>query len=142
MKHVLLPCQLKIQVSPRSRPKFTQWDHRPWQFHPQQSTHTNSTTRKLVQSSFDDEFRSSQQIALGLHQRYKSVLEGGFTNNLREFINAGVTAYAVGCTDEGLRKELLNVGQAGVELDGSTGAGAGANVVLKSKIRAEEVVVM
>ncbi|KAH8943228.1 hypothetical protein BDL97_13G040300 [Sphagnum fallax] len=102
MKHVLLPCQLKIQISPRSRPKFTQWDCRPWQFHPQQSTHTSSVTRK-------------------------------------EFINAGVTAYAVGCTDEGLRKELLNVGQAGAELDGSTGAGAGANVVLKSKIRAEEV---
>ncbi|CAM6029074.1 unnamed protein product [Sphagnum balticum] len=139
MKHVLLPCQFKIQISPRSGPKFTQWDHRPWQFHPQQSTHTSSVTRKLVQSSFDDEFRSSQQIALGLHRRYKSVLEGGFTNNLREFINAGVTAYAVGCTDEGLRKELLNVGQAGAELDGSTGAGGGANVVLKSKIRAEEV---
>jgi hypothetical protein len=83
MKHVLLPCQLKIQISPRSRPKFTQWDCRPWQFHPQQSTHTSSVTRKLVQSSFDDEFRSSQQIALGLHRRYKSVLEGGFTNNLR-----------------------------------------------------------
>jgi hypothetical protein len=48
----------------------------------------------------------------------------------------------VGCTDEGLRKELLNVGQAGAELDGSTGAGGGANVVLKSKIRAEEVMVM
>jgi hypothetical protein len=58
---------------------------------------------------------------------------------IQEFINAGVTAYAVGCTDEGLRKELLNVGQAGAELDGSTGAGGGANVVLKSKIRAEEV---
>jgi hypothetical protein len=61
---------------------------------------------------------------------------------IQEFINAGVTAYAVGCTDEGLRKELLNVGQAGVKLDGSTGAGGGANVVLKSNIRAEEVVVM
>ncbi len=61
---------------------------------------------------------------------------------IQEFINAGVTAYAVGCTDEGLRKELLNVGQAGVKLDGSTGAGGGANVVLKSNIRAEEVVFM
>lgn len=83
MKHVLLPCQLKIQISPRSRPKFTQWDHRPWQFHPQQSTHTSSTIQKLVQSSFDDEFQSSQQITLGLHPHYKSALEGGFTNNLR-----------------------------------------------------------
>jgi hypothetical protein len=48
----------------------------------------------------------------------------------------------VGCNDEGLCKELLNAGQAGAELDGSTGAGGGANVVLKLKIRAEEVMVM
>ncbi len=48
----------------------------------------------------------------------------------------------MGCTDERLCKELLNVGQAGGELDGSTGAGGGANVVLKLKIRAEEVMVM
>jgi hypothetical protein len=52
---------------------------------------------------------------------------------IQEFINAGVTAYAVGCTDEGLRKELLNVGQAGAELDGGTGAGGGANVVLSQR---------
>jgi hypothetical protein len=38
---------------------------------------------QLVESSFDDEFRSLQQIALGLHQRYNSALEGGFTNNLQ-----------------------------------------------------------
>jgi hypothetical protein len=52
---------------------------------------------------------------------------------IQEFIYAGVTAYAVGCTDEGLRKELLNVGQAGVELDGGMGVGGGANVVLSRR---------
>ncbi|XP_002966374.2 uncharacterized protein LOC9634083 [Selaginella moellendorffii] len=60
------------------------------------------------QRSYDDEFRSTASIALGLHQRYKKVVQGGFSNNLQDFITAVVTAYAIGCTEEGLRKELLN----------------------------------
>eukprot|EP00897_Mesotaenium_endlicherianum_P005498 jgi/Mesen1/4977/ME000248S04261 len=50
-------------------------------------------------ASFDNEFRSSRGIAQGVYKRYKCV----------EFVRAGVTAYAVGCTEEGLRKELLSL---------------------------------
>lgn len=95
---------------------------------------------KVVRASFDDEFRSSQSIALGLHRRYKSVVQGGFTHNLHasDFINAGVTAYAVGCTTEDLRKELLNIGASG-ELEDTTTAVSRGAVGIKSKLTAEEV---
>ncbi|KAI5076107.1 hypothetical protein GOP47_0008172 [Adiantum capillus-veneris] len=63
----------------------------------------------LVIGCIDDEFRSSRNIALSLHRRYKNVVDGGFSKYLKDFITAGVTAYAVGCTDEGLRSELLKV---------------------------------
>lgn len=38
---------------------------------------------QITRASFDNEFRSSQSIALGLHRRYKNVIEGGFTGNLQ-----------------------------------------------------------
>uniref|UniRef100_A0A7I3ZXQ9 DUF7876 domain-containing protein n=1 Tax=Physcomitrium patens TaxID=3218 RepID=A0A7I3ZXQ9_PHYPA len=76
-----------------------------------------SRLQKDVRASFDDEFRSSQSIALGLHKRYKSVLQGGIANNLHDFIEAGVTAYSVGCTTEDLRKELLNIGTREADLE-------------------------
>lgn len=56
---------------------------------------------------------------------------------IQEFIDAGVTAYAVGCTDEGLRKELLNVGVSAADVEGSTRSSS--KVGLKSKLTAEEV---
>jgi hypothetical protein len=37
---------------------------------------------------------------------------------------------------------ITNVGQVGMELDGSMGVGDGANVMLKSKIKTKKVVVM
>lgn len=58
-------------------------------------------------------------------------------DNYQDFISAGVNAYALGCTDEGLRKELIDMKEAGFEIEvmqsygGSTG--------LKSKIISGEV---
>jgi hypothetical protein len=54
-----------------------------------------------IRSSLDDEFRSSRNIAIGLHRRYRNVVKRSCGQKLREFIKAGVTAYTVGCTDEG-----------------------------------------
>lgn len=58
---------------------------------------------------------------------------------MQEFIDAGVTAYAVGCTDEGLRKELLNIGTNAGDLEGTTLSSS--YVGLKSKLTAEEVLI-
>lgn len=96
-----------------------------------------SRLQKDVRASFDDEFRSSQSIALGLHKRYKSVLQGGIANNLHDFIEAGVTAYSVGCTTEDLRKELLNIGTREADLE-DTPVSTGS-VGIKTKLAAEEV---
>eukprot|EP00850_Spirogloea_muscicola_P011179 SM000068S20611 [mRNA] locus=s68:475327:484074:- [translate_table: standard] len=68
--------------------------------------HLDVRRRCGASASLDDEFRSPSAIARGLHRRYKAVLEGGHSKHLKEFVRAGVTAYSVGCTEEGLRKEL------------------------------------
>lgn len=49
-------------------------------------------------------------------------------------MEAGVTAYAIGCTDEGMRKELLTV----CELDCDELL-PGSVVQLKTRVTAEEV---
>lgn len=92
--------------------------------------------RFLVQATADDEFRSSRNIALSLHRRYKVVMERGFSNNIKEFITAGVTAYAVGCTDEGLRRELISLRDSNEDVDESSSAGC---TNLKSKLTLEEI---
>lgn len=56
---------------------------------------------------------------------------------LQDFIDAGVTAYAVGCTTEDLRKELLNIG-ASRDLEDTTAVSSGS-VGIKAKLTAEEV---
>ena len=56
--------------------------------------------------------------------------------HFQDFITAGVTAYAIGCTDEGLRGELLNMRDSDehvLELDSGSGTG------VKLKITSEEV---
>lgn len=58
-------------------------------------------------------------------------------NVFQEFIGAGVNAYALGCTDEGLRKELTAMKESGVEIDALQSYGGGTS--LKSKIFSEEV---
>ncbi|KAF8660697.1 hypothetical protein HU200_057524 [Digitaria exilis] len=72
-----------------------------------------------VCASSDDDFRSSHNIAISLFKRYKNVIDrGGGGDNLKEFISAGVNAYALGCTDEGLRKELMVIKDSGLEIEG------------------------
>ncbi|KAG6639038.1 hypothetical protein CIPAW_10G072900 [Carya illinoinensis] len=55
-------------------------------------------------SEDDDEYLSSRHIAISLFKRYKMAVDRGGGDNLEEFIHAGVNAYALGCTDEGLRR--------------------------------------
>lgn len=57
----------------------------------------------------------------------------------QEFISAGVNAYALGCTDEGLRKELTDLKETGVEIEAMQNYGG--NTSLKSKIASEEVLI-
>ncbi|KAK3039682.1 hypothetical protein RJ639_027023 [Escallonia herrerae] len=88
----------------------------------------------------DDEYRSSHNIAVSLFRRYRNFIDRGGGDNLKvyflEFISAGVNAYALGCTDEGLRKELSNMMEAGVEIEEMQTYGGGTS--LKSKICYEE----
>ncbi|KAL9452138.1 hypothetical protein AB3S75_008018 [Citrus x aurantiifolia] len=85
----------------------------------------------------DNEYRSSRNIAISLFRRYRNVIDRGGGDNLKEFIGAGVNAYALGCTDEGLRKELTAMKESGVEIDALQSYGGGTS--LKSKIFSEEV---
>ncbi|XP_030967786.1 uncharacterized protein LOC126727071 isoform X1 [Quercus robur] len=85
----------------------------------------------------DDEYRSSRNIAISLFKRFKNAVERGGGDNLKEFISAGVNAYALGCTDEGLRKELNDLRESGVEIEAMQGYGGTTS--LKSKIISEEV---
>lgn len=85
----------------------------------------------------DDEFRSSRNIAISLFRRYRNVIDRGGGDNLKEFISAGVNAYALGCTDEGLRKELKAMKESGVEIEAMQSYGGSTS--LESKILSEEV---
>ncbi|XP_062088323.1 uncharacterized protein LOC133794897 isoform X2 [Humulus lupulus] len=85
----------------------------------------------------DEEYRSSRNIAISLFRRYRNVVDRGGGDNLKEFISAGVNAYALGCTDEGLRKELADLRESGVEIDVMQTYGGSTS--LKSKIGSEEV---
>lgn len=88
-------------------------------------------------NSPDDEYRSSRNIAISLFRRYRNVIDRGGGDNLKEFISAGVNAYAVGCTEEGLRKELTAIRESGDEIEALQNYGGSTSV--KSKIFAEEV---
>lgn len=90
-----------------------------------------------VSSDDDDEYRSSRNIATSLFKRYRNFIDRGGGDNLKEFISAGVNAYALGCTDEGLRKELTNMKETGIEIEEMQTYGGGTS--LKSKICYEEV---
>ncbi|KAH7542153.1 hypothetical protein FEM48_Zijuj02G0043100 [Ziziphus jujuba var. spinosa] len=85
----------------------------------------------------DDEYRSSRNIAISLFRRYRNVVDRGGGDNLKEFISAGVNAYALGCTDEGLRKELIDMMESGEEIEAMQSYGGRTS--LKSKIASEEV---
>ncbi|KAK1280058.1 hypothetical protein QJS04_geneDACA018269 [Acorus gramineus] len=100
-----------------------------------------STKRPLhrphVCASSDEDYRSSRNIAQSLFRRYRNVVDRGGGDNLKEFISAGVNAYALGCTDEGLRKELIDLKMSGIEIEGLQSCGGTTS--LKSKIYSEEV---
>nr|GLL45640.1 uncharacterized protein LOC109169681 [Ipomoea trifida] len=102
----------------------------------------NSTLRTWLCHSQDaispeNEYRSSRNIAISLFKRYKYFAERGGGDNLKEFISAGVNAYALGCTDEGLRKELIALKESGVEIEAMQTYGGSTS--LKSKIFSSEV---
>ncbi|XP_073109744.1 uncharacterized protein [Elaeis guineensis] len=90
-----------------------------------------------INASMDEDYRSSRNIAISLFKRYRNVIDRGGGDSLKEFISAGVNAYALGCTDEGLRKELMNIKDSGIEIEGLQTYGGGTSV--KFKILAEEV---
>uniref|UniRef100_A0A2P2K9J4 Uncharacterized protein LOC105113522 isoform X1 n=1 Tax=Rhizophora mucronata TaxID=61149 RepID=A0A2P2K9J4_RHIMU len=85
----------------------------------------------------DDEYRSSRNIAISLFRRYRTVIDRGGGDTLKEFINAGVNAYALGCTDEGLRTELNAIKESGTIIEAAQSYGGSTS--LKSKIVEEEV---
>ncbi|KAK9267114.1 hypothetical protein L1049_009533 [Liquidambar formosana] len=103
--------------------------------------HQAASKRWLCRSrdsiSPDDEYRSSRNIAISLFRRYRNAVDRGGGDNLKEFISAGVNAYALGCTDEGLRKELIDMKESGVEIEAMQTYGGSTS--LKSKIFSEEV---
>ncbi|ONK60511.1 uncharacterized protein A4U43_C08F19260 [Asparagus officinalis] len=90
-----------------------------------------------VSASSDEDYRSSRNIAISLFKRYRNVIDRGGGDNLKEFINAGVNAYALGCTDEGLRKELLDMKNSGTEVEGMETYGGGTS--LRFRILSDEV---
>lgn len=128
-------CSNIFQASHFSSNRFNrQKIHRP--------SHQTTSKRLLCQqqdaiSSDDEEYRSSRNIAISLFRRYRNFIDRGGVDNLKEFISAGVNAYALGCTDEGLRKELTNMKESGIEIQEMQTHGGGTT--LKSKICYEEV---
>ncbi|KAL2473462.1 hypothetical protein Fot_49198 [Forsythia ovata] len=104
-------------------------------------SHQITSKISLCQSNYstspENEYRSSRNIAISLFRRYRNFVERGGGDNLKEFISAGVNAYALGCTDEGLREELTNMKESGVEIDAMQAYSG--NTGLKSKIISQEV---
>lgn len=104
-------------------------------------SHDTVAKKWLCQSqdpaSSDNEYRSSTNIAISLVKRYRNAIDRGGTDNLKEFIRAGVNAYALGCTAEDLRKELISMKESGVEIEAMEDYGGSTS--LKSKILFEEV---
>ncbi|KAJ0443327.1 hypothetical protein HanIR_Chr16g0819541 [Helianthus annuus] len=128
-------CSNAFHISPISWKGFT----RDKIHHP---SHQTTSKRLLCQqqdsvSSDDEEYRSSRNIAISLFKRYRNFIDKGGGDNLKEFISAGVNAYALGCTDEGLRKELTNMKESSIEIEEMQTYGGGTS--LKSKISYEEV---
>ncbi|PKA49382.1 hypothetical protein AXF42_Ash014284 [Apostasia shenzhenica] len=98
---------------------------------------TSKQCHLYINASSDEDYRSSRNIAISLFRRYRNVIDRGGGDNLKEFIDAGVNAYALGCTDEGLRKELQDMKNSGMEIDGMQSYRGGTSV--RYKILSEEV---
>ena len=89
-----------------------------------------------VNASSDEDFRSSRNIATSLFKQYKNVIDRGGGDNIKGFVSAGVQAYALGCTEEGLRKELMDIKNSGVKIEGLQSYGGTS---LSFKVRSFEV---
>nr|AFP87419.1 hypothetical protein [Triticum turgidum subsp. durum] len=89
-----------------------------------------------VNASSDEDFRSSRNIATSLFKQYKNVIDRGGGDNIKGFVSAGVQAYALGCTEEGLRKELMDIKNSGVKIEGLQSFGGTS---LSFKVRSFEV---
>ena len=58
-------------------------------------------------------------------------------NCYQGFVSAGVQAYALGCTEEGVRMELMDIKASGGEIEGLRSYGGGTS--LSFKVRSSEV---
>lgn len=107
----------------------------------QRFSHQVTSKRWLCRSqdsiSPENEYRSSRNIAISLLRRYRNFVERGGGDNLKEFIIAGVNSYALGCTDEGLRKELTDMKESGDEIEAMQAYGGSTS--LKYKIISQEI---
>ncbi|GAA0167641.1 hypothetical protein Leryth_023097 [Lithospermum erythrorhizon] len=93
--------------------------------------------RSQDSSSSEDEYRSSRNIAITIFKRYKNFEERGGGDNLKEFISAGVNAYALGCTEDGLRRELIELKESGIEIQ--VAQTLNRSISTKSKLYTNEV---
>ncbi|KQK13252.1 uncharacterized protein LOC100844215 [Brachypodium distachyon] len=84
-----------------------------------------------VNASSDEDFRSSRNIATSLFKQYKNVIDRGGGDNIKGFVNAGVQAYALGCTEEGLRMELMDIKKSGIEIESLRSYGGGTSLSFK-----------
>ncbi|THU70641.1 hypothetical protein C4D60_Mb08t27120 [Musa balbisiana] len=91
-------------------------------------------------ASSDHDYRSSRNIAISLLKRYRIVIDRGGGDNLKEFISAGVNAYALGCTDEGLRKELIRMKDSGSEIEGLQSHSGGTTLKSMSAFMVEHCI--
>ncbi|CAM0876177.1 unnamed protein product [Alopecurus aequalis] len=90
-----------------------------------------------VHASSDEDFHSSRNIATSLFKQYKNVIDRGGGDNIKGFVSAGVQAYALGCTEEGVRMELLDIKASGGEIEGLRSYGGGTS--LRFKVHSSEV---
>ncbi|KAG8098125.1 hypothetical protein GUJ93_ZPchr0013g37588 [Zizania palustris] len=126
----------KLHIVPSFRVNFARASHCLYRSLNERTTR-HWLHRFHVNASSDEEFRSSRNIAISLFKRYKNVINRGGGDNLKEFVSAGVNAYALGCTEEGLRKELMNIKDSGLEIEGLQSYGGGTS--LNFKIHSFEV---
>ncbi|XP_010418206.1 PREDICTED: uncharacterized protein LOC104703826 [Camelina sativa] len=107
---------ISSSVSPKSRVPWSNVEcHHHSSFSPKgQIHHPRKWMLCRSRNNSYDEYRSSRNIAISILRRYRTVIERGEGETLKEFISAGVNAYALGCTDEDLRKELIAMKESGL----------------------------
>ncbi|EAZ28553.1 hypothetical protein OsJ_12538 [Oryza sativa Japonica Group] len=120
----------KPHIVPSCKVNFTRASHYLYRSLSERTTR-HWLHRFHVNASSDEDFRSSRNIAISLFKRYKNVIDRGGGDNLKEFVSAGVNAYALGCTEEGLRKELMDIEDSGLEIEALRSNGGGTSLTFK-----------